>query len=1321
MVGELVVPPSCLPPSPTPTPSQIDSGKCTERPHADEPGAVNDPPQGTTGPTMQLGACGYTLEDNPHNGTYLTGVQASVIGEKCIVSAMVLPVNIPKPTAPLVAMVDSGAPACLISATAAQMAGLAIQPLPRLVPVTTLGSSNTSKNAPMVGRLAGRARAVVALPGNDLQCGHCMEMNLFVWETDFLPRWPLILGLDWLRLACPTIDWGSLGFAFDQGCSGVCGAAPPSVDAASLAGAPVLSAERNDAWIDDLDEGLSDGAAATALDGGVSGSLPEHLHDFADVFDPKAASTLPPHRDFDCPIDLVGNAGLPFQPIYPLSPAEADELRTTLDENLARGFIRRSRSAAGAPILFVPKKDGARRMCVDYRRLNEITKKDRDPLPLIPQMLDQLARAEYMTALDLCNAYNRIRIRAGDEHKTAFRTRFGTFEYLVMPFGLANAPAVFQRFMNHLFHDLLDRGVLVYLDDILIYADSKEEHDRLVRVVLERLRENELYCKLAKCVFGARKMAWLGHCVSSRGISMDPNKTAAVRDWPVPKTLNELQQFLGFCNYYRGFIARFGEIARPLHDLTKPPPGISKMAKSTPLAWGPKQQRAFDTLKAAFAVGEGKVLAHADPTRQFMLETDASGAALGAVLGQKDDAGHVRPVAFYSRSFNPAERNYDVYERELLAIVDAFRAWRHHLEGAAHKVLVHTDHKNLEGFRAATTTSARLSRWRKILEPYDYEFRYIKGDRNGRADALSRRPDYEGADEPERGLPVLKADALLAGSTETSAATGLLPAMETAALVATAPPAEIMSDIATASAVDEFVAAARDGDGPAGVVWDGQWLRRGKAVYVPTPELRTRALQLAHDVWTAGHGGRRKTQARLSRAFWWPGAGRDVADYVKTCEPCARAKALRQAPRGLLQPLPTPARPFASISLDFITDLPPSNGFTCIMVVVCRLSKMVRLVPLPALPSSAETADALLHHVVRSFGLPEDIVSDRGSQFTSSFWSALMAALKIKHKPSTAFHPQTDGQTERMNQTVEGWWRVYLDYQTDDWAGALTFTELSINSNVNDSTGMTPFCAVLGFEPRVGAEPALAPPSAANVQVTAGRMAEVHHGLRARLDQAKALYKKHADARRTEAPQYKVGDKVLVSLMDSTAFQKARKFRKRYSAPVTITRVIPRGAVEVELPPQLSSRTHNVFNVSKVKPFATSDPARFPGRAQPLPEPANVDGEDWFLVRRVLDMRKSNHRTPRFSYLVDWEGYDISDASWQPLANLTAGEVCNEQLIAFHRANPTLPRPAVVDAFLRGREVVSRLHHDHSADHVDAALRPRLITSHVAASVPLCT
>lgn len=442
-------------------------------------------------------------------------------------------------------------------------------------------------------------------------------------------------------------------------------------------------------------------------------NVPQEYHDFADVFSKSKADTLAPHRDYDLKINLEEGTSPPIGHMYSLSQSELGSLREFIDEHLSIGFIRPSRSPHGAPILFVRKKDGSLRLCVDFRGLNKITKKDKYPLPLISDLLDAPRKARMYTKLDLRHAYHLVRIAEGDEWKTVFRTRYGSFEWMVMPFGLTNSPAAFQRFMNDIFSDLLDVNVIVYLDDILIYSDDMSKHTQHVREVLRRLRKNGLYARADKCEFHSETVEYLGYILSPEGLTMSQDKIDTIQKWPEPRKIKEIQSFLGFANFYRRFIQNYSEIVVPLTRLTR---------KSTPWNFNDNCRESFNKLKKAFTTAP--VLTHWIPNTQIIVETDASDYALGTILSIITPDKEIHPVAFHSRTFTAPELNYDTHDKELLAIFEAFRVWRHYLEGSELPIDVVTDHKNLEYFATTKILTRRQARWSEYLLQFHLVIRF---------------------------------------------------------------------------------------------------------------------------------------------------------------------------------------------------------------------------------------------------------------------------------------------------------------------------------------------------------------------------------------------------------------------------------------------------------------------------------------------------------------------------------------------------------------------------------------------------------------------
>ncbi|KAI0995327.1 hypothetical protein K3495_g12855 [Podosphaera aphanis] len=464
-------------------------------------------------------------------------------------------------------------------------------------------------------------------------------------------------------------------------------------------------------------------------------TIPAQFHDIIELWKSKEAAKLPPHRPgVDHRIELRKNESgmemqVPFGPLYDMSREELLVLRKTLNDLLDKGYIRASKSEAGAPVLFARKPGGGLRFCCDYRGLNAATKSDRYPLPLISDTIRNLTKAKWFTKLDVVAAFHKIRMGEGEEWKTAFRTRYGSFEWLVTPFGLSGAPATFQRYMNSILREYLDDFCTAYIDDVLVYTSgSKQEHDQKVRKVLERLMSAGLYLDPDKCEFAVKSVKYLGFIIrAGMGIQADPDKIRAITEWASPTTTTGVRSFVGFANYYRMFIPHFSEVAAPLTALT---------TKGVPFRWGDEQQKAFELLKSLFI--SAPILTQWNHEKATFLEADCSGYALGGALTQSDENGQRKVVAFYSQRLAPAERNYPIHDKEMLAIIRCLEQWDAELRSCS-KFTILTDHRNLQYFMTRQKLSERQARWSEYLSRFNFDLVYRPGKEAVVPDALSRR------------------------------------------------------------------------------------------------------------------------------------------------------------------------------------------------------------------------------------------------------------------------------------------------------------------------------------------------------------------------------------------------------------------------------------------------------------------------------------------------------------------------------------------------------------------------------------------------------
>eukprot|EP00873_Tetraselmis_striata_P011441 jgi/Tetstr1/431705/TSEL_021230.t1 len=861
--------------------------------------------------------------------------------------------------------------------------------------------------------------------------------------------------------------------------------------------------------------------------------LKESLMEFADII--AEPTDLPPEREFDFEINLESDEP-PKERTYRMSPAELQEVRSQLEELLAKGWIRPSKSNYGAPILFVRKKDGTMRMCVDYRKLNDLTKKDRTPLPRIDELLDSLHGATIFSTLDMYKGYHQVRIKPEDIHKTAFRTHYGLYEYCVLPFGLTNAPAGFQTMMNRVLSPYLGKFCVVYLDDVLIYSKTAEEHLDHIRLVLRELQRHHLHIKLSKCSFGRTSVEFLGHVVEAGQIKMEPPE-------------------------------------------------------------------------------------------------DASGFAVGDVLLQDQGSG-LRPVAYHARKMNKHEVHYPVHEQELLAVRDALIKFRCYLDGAAGFTVI-TDHDTLRHFFRQRDLSTRQVRWLQVFAPYQrhMDIVYKRGAAN-HADALSRRPDLKDA--------LQKLDLLNNWSEDEADCeiNSVLFAMESRLQAEN----KFYDEIKTAYDSDEYLKSRKAL--PSWLVRhsNGLLYAYGSRLYVPNEaDLRQRALYELHDAPTAGHPGGRRLLARTVELYWWPRMKQTVTNYVRRCPTCQRTKAARHKPYGLLQPHDVPSRPFEVISLDLITDLPECQGYDSVVIFVCLLSKRVIVEPTTKTIIAEGLAEIMHRSVFRHFGLPAKLISDRDPRFMSELWQDMFKTMGTKLNISTAFHPATDGQTERTNQTWEQVLRCYVHPLHDDWVNHLTNVEFAINAAQSTSTTMSPFKATLGFEPTTPATTQLATEPTRALPEHVKYVQELHRFAHDCVLEAQTRMQTAANRKRLPVP-FKTGDRVKLKASHLKFIQQpCAKLRDRSVGPFVITEQISPVAFRLQLPAGV--RVHDVVHASMLEKWY-DDPDQ-PAKSERVPI---VHDANRFHVQDILDVAFNNNGTGLL-FRVRWAfPYNVpSEDTWEPL------------------------------------------------------------------------
>ncbi|GJR87017.1 reverse transcriptase domain-containing protein [Tanacetum coccineum] len=807
------------------------------------------------------------------------------------------------------------------------------------------------------------------------------------------------------------------------------------------------------------------------------------VRDFSEVF-PDDLSGLPPVRELEFRVDLIPGASPVVKSPYRLAPSEMLELSNQLKELQEKGFIRPSHSPWGAPVLFVKKKDGAMRMCIDYRELNKLTIKNRYPLPRIDDLFDQLQGACCFSKIDLRSGYHQLRVREEDIPKTAFRTRYGHFEFTVMPFGMTNAPAIFMDLMNRVCKPYLDKFVIVFIDDILIYSKSEEEHEVHLKTILDLLKKEKLYAKFSKCEFWLKEVQFLGHVVNHDGIHVDPSKVESVKNWKTPESSTEIRSFLGLAGYYRRFIENFSKIAKPLTLLTQ---------KNKTYVWGDEQEEAFRILKEKLC--NAPVLALPDGPDDFVVYCDASKLGFGCVLMQKG-----KVIAYASRQLKTHEKNYTTHDLELGAVVFALKIWRHYLYGT--KSVIYTDHKSLQYIFDQKELNMRQRRWIELLSDYECEIKYHPGKANVVADALSRKERLK----PRRvramsitihsGLKTKILEAQGEASKDLKAPTEWLRGLE--------------------------IHFERREDGEI-YFFDRIWIPSVGGV-------RKLIMDEAHTSRYSIHPGADKMYHDLRDLYWWPGMKKDIAEYVSRCLTCSKIKAEHQKPSGLLQQPEIPEWKWEKITMDLVTKLPRSSGgYDAIWVIVDRLTKSAHFLPIREDFKTEKLARIYINEIVARHGVPVSIISDRDGRFASHLWQALQKALGTKLNMSTAYHPETDGQSERTIQTLEDMLRACVMDFGGSWDTHLPLVEFSYNNSYHASIKCAPFEALYGRKCRspviwteVGENQLIGPEL---VQETTEKIFLIKE----RLKTARSRQKSYADKRRKPL-EFEVGDRVLLKV-----------------------------------------------------------------------------------------------------------------------------------------------------------------------------------------------
>lgn len=823
-------------------------------------------------------------------------------------------------------------------------------------------------------------------------------------------------------------------------------------------------------------------------------------------------------------IDLNRDHPVVYRP-YRLSHHERDKVRSMVDEMLEAGIIRESVSNYASPIILVRKKDGKIRMCVDYRMLNSITVKERYPMPVIEDEISRLSGQAWFITLDLMSGYYQVPIAEQHKHLTAFVTPDGQYEFNRMPFGLANAPAVFQRMMNHVLGSARFNKATVYIDDLLIYGKNPDEALTRLEEVLQLLTDAKLKLNLSKCSFLQNQINYLGYEISSTGMRPGEAKIRCVAEFPQPGNVHAVRQFLGLVSYFRKFINGFAELAYPLTKLLK---------KDVKWEWTHDQEKAFNALKTRLITRP--VLAIYDHSAETELHTDASRMGIGGILLQRSQGSDMKPVAYYSRQTTPEEKNFHSYELETLAVICALKKFRVFVLGKEFKVV--TDCSALRSTFLKRDLIPRIARWWLALQEFDCTVEYRAGTKMAHADALSRNPvtdpDAEGAVQYPSILAISNEDWLLTlqlGDTELGRIRDVVNSdLDSKGL-------EYIKENYTIR--DNKLFRCLDGD-------------KTNVRWVVPKGARWQVCKMNHD--DIGHVGFEKTLERIKRLYWFSKMSRFIKKYVGSCIECAYAKKTATTREGLLHPIAKVETPFHTLHIDHLGPFVKSKrGHTHILVVVDSFTKFVFIKPV----RNTKTFNVIkvLDDIFDTFRSPDRLVSDRGSCFTSHAFKRFCLDKGVRHILNAVASPRSNGQVERYNRTIlDSLTAQNLKHSEKDWDNKLGKIQWGLNNTLQKTIGKAPAEVMFGTLMNSESNPALN--EITDVTRKTCDLSSLREEVKGRIDSEQQKQKQYYDKGRRPARIYSKGDLVKIT---KTAFQndgKSTKLLPSYEGPFRVVKVL---------------------------------------------------------------------------------------------------------------------------------------------------------------------
>lgn len=848
----------------------------------------------------------------------------------------------------------------------------------------------------------------------------------------------------------------------------------------------------------------------------------QKLQDLVDRHFENEPSTLGRTDRVEHHID-TGEAREIKQRYYAVSPARQKMINEELDKMLELGVVEPSQSGWSSPILLLDKPDGTKRFCVDFRKLNEVSKKDAYPLPQVTTILDRLREARYLSSLDIKSAYWQIPLEKESKEKTAFTIPGrGLFQFCTLPFGLCNAPATWQRFVDNVLGADLEPYVFVYLDDIILVTPTFEKHLEILAEIFKRIRAANLTLNREKCQLCRRELKYLGYVVSEEGLRVDPEKVKSILEMPIPRSQKEVRQFVGTASWYRRFIPDFATRLYPLTNLLK---------KRTQFEWSQKAHEAFLDIRSCLVTSP--ILSCPDFSKPFIVSCDASGCGLGAVLSQESDRGEV-VVAYASRTLGRQEQKYSATERECLAVIWAVERFRPYIEGTRFRII--TDHYSLLWLSNLRDPQGRLARWALRLQPYDFELIHRKGKENVVPDLLSRTTPIEDTEKCALVVPCEVKDKWYQGLLVKVAADGekypQWKIIEQQLWKRVNDPTALLEEELTA--------------------WK---------LVIPK-DLRAQALQECHDDPTAGHQGIFKTYRRLQLKYYWPKMRQDTATYVSKCKICQSVKYDQRKPAGMMGELRIVSEPWKMVATDLMGPFPRSlKGFKYILVVTDTFTKYSVLFPLRS--ATAKTvAQRLEDDIFMVYGVPQYLICDNGSEFVGAAVKKLALDYKVKTLYNASRHPQAN-PTERVNRNIITMLRAYVGENHREWDQRLAQVGFALRTAVHETTGHSPAFLNFGREPAASGEGSSllvdqVPAVQEDCTVQTSRLQELrnlYQDITQKLRESHQKNSHHYNLRR-RPQEFKVGDLVWKKnyTQSNAATYQSAKLNPRYVGPFTVVK-----------------------------------------------------------------------------------------------------------------------------------------------------------------------